>query len=165
MSSEKKLATAFDEILQANATENAVAMTVLDYVEQCLPSILKARRQRRTWDEIAQTLEILAQRESDLAIEFNARTVAQYYYRLAPKPSKRCHPRQSKHHREDVIPLSAEVEDAEPLEQFNHSTSELETKADEVEPQKRASSSRKHQPQKTRFNLSSRPGAKPIKIL
>lgn len=164
MPSEKKLVTAFDEILQANATERTTAMTVLDYVEQCLPSILKARRQRKTWDEIAQTLKILAERESDLAIEFNARTVAQYYYRLAPKPSKRCHPRKSKRHIEEVVPLAAEALDTEPLEQSNPATSELEKKAD-VEPQERASSSRKRQPQKTRFNLSSRPGAKPIKIL
>ena len=151
-------------------------------VQQCLVEIKRCRDRKLSWDEIAELVKSVVQEGYDVSLNLTGETTRCYYYRLKRSKKLSCHPSQkrkptgssrskppkdkkSKHHREDVIPWVAEAKNAEPLEQFNHSTSELEEKVDDVAPQKRARNSGKRQPQKTRFNQSSRPGAKPIKIL
>ena len=157
-------------------------LTACELVRRCLPEIRRARKNHYTWDAIARTLQGVAEQQYGEPIKIAPSTAKRTYYKLTRQPKSRrpTDSRQSVQRttspqskpQAELPPFNEAVNVAPETPQVSALLTEIpETSSLAVEekPAKEGDAaqgrSSKRQPQKTRFNLSSRPGAKPINIL
>lgn len=157
-------------------SEAAQKLTAWDVFRECSSQVIAAKQKGVAWEDIAQSIQAGAKEVYGVEIRLSARTAADYYYRLTHRKKKkqRKSPPATARKTTPIAPVlaaerSGESPPPEPVQTVEEPievlSSTVEDKSDQLEPPTQKPSSKRQSKKNTRFNLSTRPGAKPISIL
>lgn len=152
-------------------------LTAWDVFQKCSSQVIAAKRKGIAWEDIAQSIQAGAKEVYGVEIRLSARTAADYYYRLTHRKKKKQRKSSTARARKTTsilppppaeksgeslpLPDSRQIAE-EPIEAL---PSTVENQSEQPEPPDPKPPSKRQQQKNTRFNLSTRPGAKPINIL
>lgn len=150
--------------------DEAPPLTAWDVFQECLSQVMTARERRVSWEKIADSVRDGAKQAYGVEISLSAKTARDYYSRLThskKRKSRKLTSRQNpqKRRSKTTKPATDVVKSYEEKQAVSRATTDNKLVEENQEPTPTESREGQFQKKETRFNLSSRPGAKPINIL
>ena len=147
-----------------NKSEATQKVTAWDVFRECGSQVNAAKRKGVSWEQIAQSIQSGAKEVYGVEIRLSARTASDYYYRLTHRNKKKRR-KPSSTVASNTPSTTAQRVDIEGESPPQPETVPEEDTPEKEEPPTQGRSSQRQPKKTTRFNQSSRPGAKSINIL